>query len=160
MDSLKKKGDWLKSFRAPGIFLLSLHRRNNDVKTMTMKRVLLATLALAAALSIRAASYTYLTFETTDGTKVSVSVSALTISVSGTTLTAGDKQFTITNLSKMYFSNADETTGISEELSVKNEESVIAIYDLKGRKVSKAEMRSGQVYIVKTESGTHKIAVK
>jgi len=118
-----------------------------------MKKVLLATLALAATLSIRAASYPYLTFETTDGAKVSVSASALTITVSGTTLTVGDKQFTITNLSKMYFSNTDETTGISEELKVESGKSVIAIYDLKGRKVSKAEMRSGQVYVVKTENG-------
>ena len=60
----------------------------------------------------------------------------------------------------MYFSNANETTSISEELRVESEECATAIYDLQGRKVTKDQMHSGQVYIVKTQSGCHKIAVK
>ena len=58
-------------------------------------------------------AYPYLTFETTDGAKVSVSTTALTLSISGNTLTAGSEEFTLTNLSKMYFSETNETvTGI------------------------------------------------
>ena len=114
---------------------------------------------LVGCMAVSAKSYSYLTFETTEGAKVSVSVSSLTISISGTTLTAGSQSFTLSNLSKMYFSTSDETTGISEELRVKSEE-FTAIYDLQGRKLQKDQMRSGQVYIVKTKSGTHKIAVK
>ena len=112
------------------------------------------------ALTVQAADYTYLTFETTDGAKVSVEASSLSITISGTTLTAGSQKFTLSNLSKMYFSTSDETTGLSEELKVKSEEFATAIYDLQGRKVTKDELRSGQVYIVKTKSGNHKIAVK
>ena len=125
-----------------------------------MKKLLLTLLFMVgSAVTVSADEYVYLTFETTDGTKTSVSVSSLTLTVSGTTLTAGNQSFTLTNLSKMYFSSSNETTGISEMLSVTDEE-IAAVYDLQGRKVSKDQMRSGQVYIVKTGSKTHKIVVR
>ena len=114
---------------------------------------------MIGGLAVQAEDYAYLTFETTDGAKVSVSASSLTITISGTTLKAGDQSFTLSNLSKMYFSNSNETTGISEEIRVDSEETT-AIYDLNGHQVTKDQMRSGHVYIVKTKSGTHKIAVK
>ena len=127
-----------------------------------MKKFIVLLLMMMGTLGVHADSYTYLTFETTDGAKISVEASSLTITISGTTLTAGSQKFTLSNLSKMYFSNSDETTGIDRidngELTIEN--SATAIYDLQGRKVTKDEMRSGQVYIVKTKSGTHKIAVK
>jgi len=104
--------------------------------------------------------YTYLTFETTDGAKASVSVEGLTLSISGTTLTAGTQTFTLTNLNKMYFSTSDEmtTTGISEVMKADLDEAT-AIYDLQGHKVSKNQMRRG-VYVIKTKQGTFKINVK
>jgi len=108
----------------------------------------------------QSSTYTYLTFETTDGEKISVPASSLSLTISGTTLTAGSQSFTLSNLSKMYFSNADETTGISEALKVDSEEFASAtFYDLQGHKVSKEQMRRG-VYIVKTNSRTYKIMVK
>ena len=113
---------------------------------------------MIGTLTAHAADYTYLTFETTDGAKVSVEASSLTITISGTTLTAGSQSFTLSNLSKMYFSNSDETTGI-ETLSVSDWNEITDIYDLNGRKVSKDQMQRG-VYVIKTKSGTHKIAVK
>ena len=125
-----------------------------------MKKLFLLLAFMIGALTVQAADYTYLTFETTDRAKVSVEASSLSITISGTTLTAGSQKFTLSNLSKMYFSTSDETTGLSEELKVKSEEFATAIYDLQGRKVTKDELRSGQVYIVKTKSGNHKIAVK
>ena len=125
-----------------------------------MKKLIVLLLMMIGTLTAHAADYTYLTFETTDGAKISVEASSLSITISGTTLTAGSQKFTLSNLSKMYFSTSNETTGLSEELKVKSEEFATAIYDLQGRKVTKDEMRSGQVYIVKTKSGTHKIAVK
>lgn len=115
---------------------------------------------MIGVLSAFATDYTHLTFETTDGEKISVPASSLSITISGTTLTAGSESFTLSNLSKMYFSTADETTGISEVLKMDSEDSFIAIFDLQGRKMEKEDMRSGQVYIVKTKNGTHKIAVK
>ncbi|HAE24449.1 MAG TPA: hypothetical protein DCG33_03820 [Prevotellaceae bacterium] len=113
---------------------------------------------MAGLLSAHADEYAYLTFMTTDGIKASVKVSSLKLTISGTTLTAGTKSFTLANLSKMYFSATDETTGI-QQLTVKAMEDVTDIYDLQGRKVSKEQMRNG-AYIIKTKQGTYKIIVK
>ncbi|MBQ3752132.1 MAG: hypothetical protein II864_01135 [Prevotella sp.] len=123
-----------------------------------MKKLFLLLAFMIGALTVQAADYTYLTFETTDGAKISVEASSLSITISGTTLTAGSQKFTLSNLSKMYFSTSNETTGIkainAQELSDATE-----IYDLNGRKVQKDQLRKG-VYVIKTKSGTHKIAVK
>ena len=116
-------------------------------------------LCIVSSLTVRATDYPYLTFELTDGTKASVSVSSdVTITFSGTTLTIGSESFTLTNLSKMYFSTTSETTGISEVQAISDDE-IEAIYDLRGHKVSKEQMRRG-VYIVKTKNGTSKVTVK
>ena len=124
-----------------------------------MKKVFLLLTVLVATLTVQAEGYTYLTFETTDGAKASVAVENLTLTISGTTLTAGSQQFTLSNLSKMYFSISDETaTGIEEINSAAIEEAT-DIYDLQGHKVSKEQMRKG-VYIVKTKSRTYKMVVR
>ena len=113
---------------------------------------------MIGTLTAHAADYTYLTFETTDGAKVSVEASSLSITISGTTLTAGSQKFTLSNLSKMYFSTSNETTGI-KAISAQELSDATEIYDLNGRKVQKDQLRKG-VYVIKTNSGTHKIAVK
>ena len=123
-----------------------------------MKKIVLFLTMLVGVLTAQAADYTYLTFETTDGAKASISVSNLTLTINGTTLTAGTQSFTLSNLSKMYFSNTDETTGIEEITSATLDEAT-DIYDLQGHKISKAQMHKG-VYIVKTKQGTHKIVMK
>lgn len=123
-----------------------------------MKKVLLVLVMMMGALSVHADDFSYLTFETTDGNKISVSVSGLSISISGTTLTAGSQTFTLTNLSKMYFSTSDETTGISE-ITVDDLDESTEIYNLRGMRVSKDQMRRG-VYVVKTKNGTYKVNVK
>ena len=126
-----------------------------------MKRVFLALATLCFGLTaIHAGDYPYLTFELTDGTKASVSVSQLQLSINGTTLTAGSQSFTLTNLAKMYFSATDEssTTGISS-IDIIGNDDITDIYDLQGHKVTKDQMKKG-VYIVKTKDRTYKIAVK
>ena len=124
-----------------------------------MKRLLFILMMMTGVLAMQAADYPYLTFETTDGNKISVSTESLTLTVSGTTLTAGNQSFTLVNLSKMYFSTSDEsTTGISETLAVDLNE-VTDIYDLKGNKVTKSQMQKG-VYIVRTSQGTFKVTAK
>lgn len=124
-----------------------------------MKIIFLLLTVLVATLTVQAEGYTYLTFETTDGAKASVAVENLTLTISGTTLTAGSQQFTLSNLSKMYFSASDETaTGIEEINSAAIEEAT-DIYDLQGHKVTKEQMRKG-VYIVKTNSRTYKMVVR
>ena len=133
---------------------------------MSMKKIVLFLLLVIGTLtahatstgSVQAGDYTYLTFEMTDGAKVSVEVSSLTIAISGTTLTTGGRSFTFSNLSKMYFTTSDETSGI-EAISAEELNAVSEIYDLSGRKVQKDQMKKG-VYVIKTKSGTHKIAVK
>ena len=124
-----------------------------------MKKLFLLLTVLLATLTVQAEGYTYLTFETTDGAKASVSVENLTLTINGTTLTAGSQQFTLSNLSKMYFSTSDETaTGIEEINSAAIEEAT-DIYDLQGHKVTKEQMKKG-AYIVKTKSRTYKMVVR
>ena len=125
-----------------------------------MKKILMLLTMLVGMLTAQAEDYTYLTFETTDGAKASVSVEGLTLTISGPTLTTGSQSFTLTNLSKMYFSNTDETsaTGISEVMKADLDEAT-DIYDLQGHKVSKDQMRRG-VYIVKAKNKTYKMVVK
>ena len=124
-----------------------------------MKRVLITCLILCAGLTtMHAEDYPYLTFELTDGTKASVPAASLTLTINGTTLTAGSQSFTLTNLSKMYFTTTNMSTGIK---SIENGELTndSEIYDLQGHKVTKAQMKKG-VYIIKTKDKTYKIAVK
>ena len=127
-----------------------------------MKKTVLLMMALMGALTVQAEDYSYLTFETADGTKVSVPASLLKLSISGTTLTAGDQTFTLSDLSKMYFSASDEssTSGIeSIDYSQLTDDNAKEIYDLRGQKVSKEQMRKG-VYVVRTNGKTYKVAVK
>lgn len=124
-----------------------------------MKKIVLLLMTLVGGeLAVQAEdSYTYLTFETTDGAKVSVSVSSLpvTINLDNSTLAIGNETFALADLSKMYFSTQSETTGIQEINSATIDEAA-DIYDLQGHKVTKAQMKKG-VYIVKTNSKTYKI---
>lgn len=133
-----------------------------------MKKRVLLFMGLAGVLSLQAKpqslpvnegnGYPYLTFEMTDGTKASVATTSLTLTFSGNTLTAGSQTFTLSNLSKMYFTNTDETTGIGE-ISMAEIDDTTEIYDLQGHRVSKEQMRKG-VYIIKTKNRTSKIVVK
>lgn len=122
-----------------------------------MKKIVIIMMALVGALTVQAEEYAYLTFETTDGAKASVDVSSLTLTISGKTMTAGSQTFVLSNLSKMYFSNTDETTGIEEITSETLGEATI--YDLHGHQVTKDQMKRG-VYIVKTKTRTYKMIVK
>ncbi len=124
-----------------------------------MKKIVLFLTVFVGTLTAQAGDYTYLTFETTDGAKASVAVEGLTLSISGTTLTAGMKTFTLSNLSKMYFSTSDESTTGIETVSIETLDEATDIYDLQGHKITKEQMRKG-VYIVKTESMTYKIVVR
>lgn len=125
-----------------------------------MKKLFLTLLTTAAIITAQAADYQYLTFEMTDGTKASVEAANLSLTFDGTTLKVGTETFVLTNLAKMYFSTNNQTTGISQiengELKIDN---FTEIFDLKGNKVSKDQMRKG-IYIVKTKNGTAKLTVK
>ena len=131
-----------------------------------MKKYLFRRMGMMAAFALlgtaaMADDFHYLTFETTDGAKASVEISALSMTIDGTTLVAGNQTFPLSNLSKMYFSVSDETssaTGI-RQLDNLNSQEILAIYDLQGHKIDKEQMKKG-VYIVKTQGGTYKIVSK
>ena len=116
---------------------------------------------MIGTLPAMAGNYPYLTFELTDGAKVSVSVSSLTVSVNGTTLKAGTQTFTISNLSKMYFSSTDETSGATaiDELTADDLEGK-EIYDLNGHRMPSDSQLPHGVYIVKSKNKTCKIVVR
>ena len=123
---------------------------------------------MMGTMTAQADEFPYLTFETTNGTKVSVVVESLKLSISGTTLTVGLQSFTLSNLSKMYFSTTDETNGVVDTIDdLSTDKSLLEnaeIYDLNGRivtqgKASKSKLPRG-VYIVKTNEKNCKIAVK
>ena len=123
---------------------------------MNMKKKAFLTLLMAVGtLAVQADDYAYLTFETTEGAKFSVSVESLALTFSGNTLTAGNQSFTLSNLSKMYFSGSNETTAV-EGIDTMTLDEATEIFDLNGRKVSKSAMRKG-AYIVKSKSRTYKI---
>ena len=124
-----------------------------------MKKILLLFMAMVGTMTAQADNYSFLTFETTDGAKVSVAVESLTLTISGTTLTAGSQQFTLSNLSKMYFSTSDETATGIEDFTSATLHVAAEIFDLQGHKVNKDQMHKG-VYIVKTKSRTYKMVVK
>ena len=132
-----------------------------------MKKIVLLLMALVGTLTVQASGYDYLTFETTDGAKASVPVSSLTLTIKGTTLTVGSKSFTLSNLSKMYFSTTDEsiTTGISTVDGGQSiMESATEIYDFSGKKIERSKATSGKLprgaYIVKAKDKTYKIVVR
>ena len=129
-----------------------------------MKKIALTLLILVVTLTAQAEDFAYLTFETTDGAKASVAVEGLTLSISETTLTVGTQSFTLTNLSKMYFSTTDEsTTGISEVMKADLNEAT-EIYDLSGKKIVNSKSSNSKlprgVYVIKTKQGTFKLNVK
>ncbi len=140
-----------------------------------MKKFFLLLVALIGAFTAQAGTYAYLTFETTDGAKVSVPVEALSLTVSGNTLTAGSQAFVLVNLAKMYFTETDETgagetTGIESMVNGQwTMDNATEIYDLQGKKVKNGELSNGKLsnsqlpkgaYIVKTKEKTYKLIVK
>ena len=119
-----------------------------------MKKIVLLFLAMMG-LSVAHAdnSYTYLTFETTDGARISVPASQLKMTIRGNTLSTGEQTFTL------YFTATDETTtGISTATAATIDEAT-EIYDLNGRRIDNRNLPKG-VYIVKAKDRTYKMTVK
>lgn len=135
-----------------------------------MKKLLLSLfLSVAAVTNTFADDFGYLTFQTSSGKLTSVAVSSLVLKVSGTKLVAtnasGTTEFTLADLSKMYFSAKDEATNISSLTD--NGESAYSVYTLSGVSIGtfksmdiiNGSLKSG-VYIVKCAGKTHKLVIK
>lgn len=122
-----------------------------------MKKTIVFLTLLAGAITAQADDFPYLTFETNNGEKVSVEFSSdLTLDFSSSTLKVGNQYtFTLKDLKKMYFSNDNQTTGISP---VNADDYIIyGYYDLQGRPVQQPKRG---IYIIKTSKGTKKVLVK
>ena len=137
---------------------------------MKTKIILFCMLALSLTmLPARATTYDYpyLALESSDGVVLTVEVEGLTFTIGENTLTATSTDgsaytFTLSNLSKMYFT--DEATAIMP-LSADSDEQV-EVYNTLGQSVgsyrnattAKAALRRG-VYVVKSKSATFKISL-
>lgn len=129
-----------------------------------MRRILLFFISMVATTAVFAEDYPYLTFEAVDGSKTSVSVNSLTLTVMDGKLTAGDKTFSLSELSKMYFS-MEEATGIENVVS--SIEGTVEVFNLRGISMGKynsmneaaASLKTG-VYVIKSKSKTIKVSVK
>jgi hypothetical protein len=124
-----------------------------------MKKLLMTVIVMTGMLPALAGDYSYLTFELTDGTKTSVSSTALTITIQNGKLMVGSQEFNLTDLSKMYFSFSDDSADVIKEVNRDDFEEVTDIYDLQGRKVNEEQMKSG-IYVIKTKKGTFKVSVR
>ena len=138
-----------------------------------MKKYLSIILALAGIATAQAEDndYPYLMFQTADGTTTAVASSNLTITFSDGKLIATDanngiQTFTLTDLSKMFFSATADVTGI-EETEAEEDDEAVEVFTTTGISLGKFEnMKEAQsklergIYVMKSKSRTLKIAVK
>ena len=132
---------------------------------MLMKKILILIAMMMGTVAVHADDYSYITFEKSDGSLTSVALSSLSITISGTTLTAGDQTFTLSDLTKMYFSTDDVSTGIEEATAVLD--GTVDVYSLNGMLFGKyasmkdaaASLKAG-IYVIKSKSKNLKVVVK
>ena len=161
---------FVESFSVFCLWLLLLQREINQKMYNDMKKALVTLATVAASLTVQATDYPYLAFQMADGTVQTVAVAQLVLTVSNgqlvATNTEGTKSFTLTNLSKMYFSSqavtgieAINTSGSADESQLQAE-----VFDLSGKRVASGRLLEMQlprgIYVVKTMKGTKKISIK
>ena len=118
-------------------FYLRVNKQRNVMRKFTFLCLFFVGLFTAYAEN----TYSYLTFETTDGAKFSVQASSLSITVKGNVLTVGEYEFVVSNLTKMYFSAVNETTTTNVDAVADTVfDDAVEIYNLKGIKVSKKKL--------------------
>lgn len=132
-----------------------------------MKRTLISMLALLAVTAASADNYSYLAFQTADGSTRSIGVESLEMTFSDGKLIASNAteslEISVADLSRMFFSS--EATAI-KDISL-DADSPVKVYTVEGICVgsydntasASANMGKG-VYIVKGEKTTHKITVR
>lgn len=125
-----------------------------------MRKYLFTLLLAVTGATAQAVPYRYLSFCTTDGAIASFPLDGIDLAIEGNTLRVGEETLLIGNLSRMYFSDTDDTvTGIAQVQTTQAVDPSATVYDLHGKKVSASEMTSG-VYLVKTQGKTCKIIVR
>lgn len=134
-----------------------------------MKKLVLLLITVCFVSSVRAFDYPYLTFQTSDGARISLSATSLICRVDEDNLIVTNSDlseiFVLSNLSKMYFSTSAETTGVnSVEVETSTEVEVFTLSGISLGRFSDADdarkhLRPG-IYVVRTSQGVHKIAVR
>jgi len=134
-----------------------------------MKKILTIMAALLIALSLQAYDYPYLSFQTTEGTVQSVSVNELIITFSNGQLvltnTDGSQTFSLSDLSYMFFSKEQNTTGVTRIEDVSNQ--TVEVFTLNGLVIgrfeslqkAKAELKPG-LYLIKSNGKTQKVVIR
>lgn len=135
-----------------------------------MKKTIVFLMAMAGNLAALAYEYPYLTIQTVDGTEKSVAVESLKLTFSDDKLVVtnsdGTQTFTLSSLSKMFFS-ASQTAGISDATTTTDADGSAEVYSVSGmflgqfESIAKAkESLKPGIYVVKTKTKTLKISVK
>lgn len=134
-----------------------------------MKKFLTIMAALLIAISMQAYDYPYLSFQTSEGTVQSVSVNELIITFSNGQLvltnTDGSQTFSLSDLSYMFFSKEQNTTGVTRIEDVSNQ--TVEVFTLNGLALgrfeslqkAKAELKPG-LYLMKSNGKTQKVVVR
>lgn len=133
-----------------------------------MKKFLIPTMALMLAMSASAETYPYLSFQTVDGSVVSLKSSNLNLTIEDGKLVVqndeGSNKFVLTDLARMFFSQSTETaiTNLNTDVN-----STLQVYTTSGvflggfdsERSLRRSVPSG-IYVVKTNGRTLKMAVK
>jgi hypothetical protein len=133
-----------------------------------MKKKVMTILLLSTTLLVHAGDYDYLTIESSDGSKTSLTAVGLTITFSDGKLVAtnGSESATLSlsALSKMRFADTNNSTETAiSSIDTTDDgfdiDDADAIYDLSGRQVPPTSVKKG-IYIIKKGQETRKIQVK
>lgn len=133
-----------------------------------MKKFLIPTMALMLAMSASAETYPYLSFQTVDGSVVSLKSSNLNLTIEDGKLVVqndeGSNKFVLTDLTRMFFSQSTETaitnlnTDVNSTLQVYTTSGVF-LGEFDNERSLRRSVPSG-IYVVKTNGRTLKMAVK
>ena len=133
-----------------------------------MKKLALATLITMGSLQAQAYEYPYLVFQNTEGSTIVMAVESLTITISDgkliATNTDGTQNILLTDLSKMFFTQTADLSGIS---NAETENEAVEVFTTGGLSLgkfqnintSKTSLKPG-LYIMKGKSKTTKFLVK
>lgn len=132
-----------------------------------MKRTLISMLTLLAVTAASADNYSYLAFQTADGSTRNIGVESLEMTFSDGKLIASNGteslEISVADLTRMFFSS--EATAI-KDISL-DADSPVKVYTVEGVCVESYDNMAGAsanmgkgVYIVKGEKTTHKITVR
>ncbi len=135
-----------------------------------MKKTFIALMATLGVLTAQADDFGYLTFQTTDGTKVSMASTSLVITFENGNMIVSNgienQTFALSDFSKMYFSDEAESSGIDETTLSEDNEAVevftltgISLGSFDNLKQAQTTLQHG-IYVVKSQRQTFKIAVK